>query len=410
MPRSTLSLRLLTGSALALTALFQPASIRAAEPAAPPAFELPKWETGEKVKLADFAGEVVVLDFFAYWCAPCKRASIEIESGIQRYYAGKKGNPHGVPVRVVSINIEKANPKLTAQYLQQTRAEFVLNDFDGTQLAQFDGAATPYFVILDGTRATKDAPDFRVLYRNAGFEGTVKLRQIIDAIKPSRNNGAKAAADKAAAVEKPTGPPVTRRGEAGFDALAASDIQVFGGTASYGQKMGGTEWKASFTHNSIDEDYEPFRQFDFLGFSEKVHAAYNGGQASLRRKLTDSLTAQVAGGAYNGFTDFRSLWLSTYYRQQYEQFFPTQYERPEPRGFNAAAGLRWEYQPTTGFAEANFLYANDQIAPGYERDPNSNNLLVGRKILHTAGWHRRASRRRGEPARLRRAIRRGSCS
>jgi len=45
--------------------------------------------------------------------------------------------------------------------------------------------------------------------------------------------------------------------------------------------------------------------------------------------------------------------------------------------------LRWEYQPTTGFAEASFLYANDEIAPGYEMDPNTGDLLRGREILHT---------------------------
>ena len=78
-----------------------------------PDFELTKWASTEKVKLADFAGEIVVLDFFAYWCVPCRKASIEIEGGIQKFYAGKNGNPNGVPVRVVSINIEKDNPKLT---------------------------------------------------------------------------------------------------------------------------------------------------------------------------------------------------------------------------------------------------------------------------------------------------------
>src|SRR5712692_7512507 len=70
-------------------------------------FDLSKWQTGEKVKLADFAGEIVVLDFFAHWCVPCRRASQEIEGGIQKYYAARKGNLHGVTVRVVSINIEK---------------------------------------------------------------------------------------------------------------------------------------------------------------------------------------------------------------------------------------------------------------------------------------------------------------
>jgi len=275
--------RLLTNlvlcAVLALVAFAKPEPIHAAEPVDAPSFELPEWETGENVRLACFAGEIVVLDFFAYWCAPCKRASVEVEAGIQKFYAGKKGNPHGVPVRVVAVNIEKDNPKQTAQFIKQTGMKFVLNDFNGTLLAKLGGAATPFVVILDGTRATKDAPDFRVLYRNAGFEGTKKLLQVIDAIKPPKTVSANGLREQSAAIEKASGAPTTHKAEASFDALAASDIQVFGGTLSYGQKKGGREWKLSFTHNSINEDYEPFKRFDFLGFPEKVHADYNGGQA-----------------------------------------------------------------------------------------------------------------------------------
>ena len=146
------SARFVLSSALALVAVANSELLRAAEPIVAPVFELPKWETGEKVKLADFAGEIVVLDFFAYWCAPCKRASAEVEAGIQKYYAGKKGNPQGAPVHVVSVNIEKDNPKQTAQFIKQTRAELVLNDFDGALLAKLGGAATPFLVITAGRR------------------------------------------------------------------------------------------------------------------------------------------------------------------------------------------------------------------------------------------------------------------
>jgi len=54
------------------------------------------------------------------WCSifsptgACRAAAHpeEVETGIsKKYYAGKKGNPHGVTVRVLSINIEKDNPE-----------------------------------------------------------------------------------------------------------------------------------------------------------------------------------------------------------------------------------------------------------------------------------------------------------
>src|SRR6266478_5551188 len=82
-------------------ALFAACANCRADSAAVPDFELPKWDSSEKAKLADFAGEIVVLDFFAYWCGPCRKASVEIEGGIQKYYNSKKGNPHGVTVRVL---------------------------------------------------------------------------------------------------------------------------------------------------------------------------------------------------------------------------------------------------------------------------------------------------------------------
>jgi thiol-disulfide isomerase/thioredoxin len=347
---------------------------------AAPNFDLAKWNSTERVKLSDFAGQIVVLDFFAYWCAPCRRASEEIETGIQTYYESKRGNPQGAPVRVVAVNIEADNPAKTAEFIKKVGAKFVANDTDAALLEKLGGAGTPFLVILDGTRGSKESPEFQIVYKRAGFEGTKKLRQVIDAIKPAYT-AEKKSARRGSDTERATGPPLAPEGGVAFEALLSSDVQLTTVDFNYGQQKGGTEWNLSYIHNTYGVDYEPYRPFDFLGFAERLDENYHAGQALLRQKVHDPLSLSVSGGAYDGFTDYRSLWLANYYQQQFS--FVPGYENPDPQGFNAAAGLRWEYQPTTGFVEANFLYAYDQIAPGYELDAAAGVAMHGRDILHT---------------------------
>ena len=364
---------------LGVAVLFSSTSTSRAESVPVPDFELPKWESTEKVKLADFAGEIVVLDFFAYWCAPCRKASIELEGGVQKFYAEKKGNSNGVPVRVVSINIERDNPKLTAKYITETGAEFVLNDFDGVLLEKLGGAATPFIVVIDGTHATKEKPDFRVLYKKAGFEGVNKLRAIIDPIKPKPKPPVGL---QAAMFVTEGAAPVERRADISFETLLASDIKTTSTALSYGQKHASAEWRLNYTHNTAALDYEPFTLFDFLGFSERVSERYDAVSASVRKTFAEDFTASLAAGVSEGFGDYRSLWLANYYKQQFS-FLP-EYETPDPRGYNVSTGLRWEYLPATGFAELSLYYGHDEIAPGYEVEPFPVfTLLKGRDELET---------------------------
>ena len=143
-------------------------------------FELPRFGGGDPVKLTDFAGQIVVLDFFAHWCAPCAKSAPLVEEQVQKFYSAQRGNRQGIPVQVLSVNVEPDDAKRTAAFIKKHGSSLVVNDLEGATLRQFGGASLPYLVIVDGTRGTRDRPVFETVYAHAGFEGAEKLRAVID--------------------------------------------------------------------------------------------------------------------------------------------------------------------------------------------------------------------------------------
>jgi hypothetical protein len=152
-------------------------------------------------------------------------------------------------------------------------------------------------------------------------------------------------------------------------------------------EMGGTELEWAFAYASFDMDYQPFTPVDFFGFREDLHEDRLTGQVGLRQRLAERFTFLAAGGIYEGYPDYRRVWIANRYRQKYDHpNFPrvAGYERPDPKGHNLSIGTRYEYLPATGFAELKLGYAHDQTAPGYEDGLDANGqflLLKGREQL-----------------------------
>lgn len=156
-----------------------------------PGFRLKRFADGKETGLAEFAGKIVVLDFFAHWCVSCARSAPVLEQEIQRYYEKRGGNARGVPVQVISINVEPGDRRATAAFVKKAGASLVLNDRDGSTLAAYGGTSLPFLAILDGTGATATRPEFTWVHGSDGFEGAGRLREIIDRLGPDASTARK---------------------------------------------------------------------------------------------------------------------------------------------------------------------------------------------------------------------------
>lgn len=152
-----MSRRCLLGAALMLAALAPlPAIAQAAIGAAAPSFDLPG--TGAPVRLADLRGRVVLVDFWASWCAPCKQ-SFPWMNEMQAKY-GSKG------LQVVAINVDSKRADAD-RFLATTPVQFAV---------AFDPAGnTPKAYAIRGMPSSFIVgTDGKVLYAHTGFRDSDK--------------------------------------------------------------------------------------------------------------------------------------------------------------------------------------------------------------------------------------------
>lgn len=105
------------------------------------------------VKLADYRGKYVYLDFWASWCAPCRR-SFPWMGELQKRYGG-------AGLQVVAINVDTSRAD-AERFLAQTPAAFVVAyDPAGATAKSYAIKGMPSSVLID--------PAGQVLQVHAGF-------------------------------------------------------------------------------------------------------------------------------------------------------------------------------------------------------------------------------------------------
>ena len=104
-----------------------------------PSFSLKTIEGDKSLSLADLKGQVVVLDFWASWCAPCRRALPHMAT-IQAYNKG---------VQVVAVNIDDDRSN-GIDFLKRNRVRVIaLYDAQKSVAERYDVSAMPSALIID---------------------------------------------------------------------------------------------------------------------------------------------------------------------------------------------------------------------------------------------------------------------
>jgi thiol-disulfide isomerase/thioredoxin len=134
----------------------------------------PAWElkdiAGKPVRLADFKGKVVVMDFWGSWCPPCRAELPKFQALYEKYKTNDK-------VVFLGMNWERpgepaARMKLVTDFMAKNNYTFpVVIDHDRVAVEAYDLPGFPTVYMIDGNG--------QIRYRNVGYEEGVE--QILEA-------------------------------------------------------------------------------------------------------------------------------------------------------------------------------------------------------------------------------------
>jgi len=113
--------------------------------------------TGDVMRLADFRGKVVLVDFWASWCVPCK-ASFPALDALYREY-------HARGVEVLAVNVDERHRDADAFLAERPHALPVLFDPAGASAAAFGVEGMPSAFLIDR--------DGIVRFTHMGYSGNV---------------------------------------------------------------------------------------------------------------------------------------------------------------------------------------------------------------------------------------------
>jgi peroxiredoxin len=150
-----------SGSAIAANPAAEASKLKTLTPKPAPALSLQDMD-GKNVKLSDYRGKVVLVNFWATYCAPC-RTEMPAMNRVRRELAGKG-------FEILSVDIAENVPAVR-KFMQQTPIDFpVLMDAEGKSMKPWNAIALPSSYLIDrkgrlraslAAAAEWDAPEYK---------------------------------------------------------------------------------------------------------------------------------------------------------------------------------------------------------------------------------------------------------
>lgn len=135
---------------------------------------------GQTFNLRAHRGQVVVLDFWATWCSPC-RVSLPALSQVAAEYADDPG------VWVGSVNRESISNTRLRKFLDQLKLKFpVIKDQIGSISRQYNVSGLPTLIVIN--------PEGKITYTQAGIVSRhtpVLVRHLKERIEEARSSVSK---------------------------------------------------------------------------------------------------------------------------------------------------------------------------------------------------------------------------
>jgi thiol-disulfide isomerase/thioredoxin len=131
----------------------------------------PKWElqdlNGKKVSSEEFKGKIVVVDFWATWCGPC-RVEIPGYIELQKKY-GKDG------LVIVGVSVDQQGPSVVKPFADKNGVNYIMVMADEAVVGAFGGVeAIPTTFLIDRNGQIRD--------RKVGAEETADYEKKILAV------------------------------------------------------------------------------------------------------------------------------------------------------------------------------------------------------------------------------------